>query len=300
MSPDDPRHGKRAGYIAGCRTACCQQPNQRWIKRYRLAASRNGGRTTVDSAPVIAHLRTLQQTMSLCAIAAAGNSSSSHISRLLRGDHPTLRAATATALLAVRADQPVDKHLVSALGARRRLQALAAKGYTFERLAPIVDYTRYNVRILANGDRDWITSAGDQRIRTAYNRLHMRAPVPANHHEQAGITKVKARAIANGWAPAFAWDTDTIDDPNAQPVVAPALAPDAADYIDHAAVLARINGDRTIDLNRAEQLELVHRMLAAQWGQKQIEAQTGINAARVLRGERHRQAATQLEQETAA
>jgi hypothetical protein len=300
MTPDDPRHGQRAGYIAGCRSVCCQQPNQRWIKRYRLAASRNGGRTTVDSAPVIAHLRTLRQTMSLGAIAAAGNSSTSHLSRLLRGDHPTLRVATATALLSVRADQPVDKHFVSALGARRRLQALAAIGYTFERLAPIVDYTRYNVRILANGDRDWISSAVDQRIRTAYNRLHMQPPVPANHHEQAGITKVKARAIAKGWAPAFAWDAETIDDPNTQPVVAPALAPDAADYIDHAAVLARIEGDRDVELNRAEQLELVHRMTAAEWGQKQIEARTGINAARVLREERARLGATRQDDEAAA
>src|SRR5690606_5530104 len=53
MTPDDPRHGTRAGYIAGCRLACCGDPHYRYQKRSRLRLMREGsqivsGATTLE------------------------------------------------------------------------------------------------------------------------------------------------------------------------------------------------------------------------------------------------------------
>lgn len=41
MSPDDPRHGRQSGYLAGCRADCCRHAHMVWMKRYRMSAPRS-------------------------------------------------------------------------------------------------------------------------------------------------------------------------------------------------------------------------------------------------------------------
>jgi hypothetical protein len=290
MNTDDPRHGTRAGYIAGCRDTCCSTANRRWIKQYRLAASRNGGRTTVPTEPVREHVRNLQRTMSLSAIGNAARVTSSQMVRLMRGDHPTMRAATATRLLAVRPDTKVGGHYISAVGSRRRLQALVAIGYSFERIEKhLGGYGRSNMRILAYENRPWITSDVALRIKAAFDELSMKLPDAPTRVHQGAITKARNRAKARGWVPPLAWDEDTIDDPNAKPagLTAPARV---SEDIDEAAVLRRMNGER-VHLTKYESAEVVRRLRAAGWSYLQIQTHAGLRTDRYVRTNTKQEAA---------
>ncbi|HEY3559629.1 MAG TPA: hypothetical protein VGL05_19305 [Kribbella sp.] len=282
MTPDDPRHGRRSGYLAGCRNTCCSEPNRRWTKQWRLQAARNGGRTTVPTEPIRQHVLQLQSSMSLSAIGKACGMNSSQMVRLVRGDHPRMWADTARRLLAVRPDMQVGGAYVSAVGSRRRVQALVAVGYGLERIEPYLSgYGRTNLRMLANGDRGWITSDVAQRIKAAYEELSMRQPAAPTRQHQAGITKSRNRARALGWVSPLAWDDDTIDDPNARPVGVITAAWDPAGC-DDARIERRINGDRTIRLHRGESVEVVRRMLADGHTQNEIRRLTGLKPERYM------------------
>lgn len=283
MTPDDPRHGERAGYLAGCKDDCCTVANRRWAKQWRLNASRNGGRTTVPTEPVRRHVLMLQQTMSLCSIGEASGTSSSQLSRLLQGAHPRMWASTASALLAVQPGAKVGGHYVAAVGARRRVQALATLGYTFEELERRLNgYARSNLRMLAYGKRDWITSDTVTRIQAVYDELWDRPATGDTRVQRGAITKTKRRAQALGWVSPLAWDDDTIDDPNARPTgvdidcVVVSVGPDEAK------IQRRMAGDKTAKTRGPENFEVVRRLLAAGHSRRWIAQHTGLKVERYL------------------
>jgi hypothetical protein len=285
MTPDDQRHGQRAGYLAGCRTACCSEPNSRWMKRYRLAAYRNDGRTNIDPAPVRAHIQRLQKHMTLSGIAATVGSSASHLRKIMAGTHPTMRPDLAARILAVSATTQIGTHWVAGIGAQRRIQALAAIGYSFERIATLSDGChKLNVRAIAYEERDWISSDYNESIKAVFDQLCMTPYAPRNGHERAGVTRIMKRATASGWAPPLAWDDETIDDPAAKPVGLTGRYI-VGDYIDEAAVLRRMAGDR-VTLTKDERIEVVRRLRAAQWTFGQIEEHTGLNVDRYIAREK--------------
>ena len=297
MSPDDPRHGTRAGYVAGCRSVECRDANRRWVKRYRLDASRNGGRTTVPIEAIRQHVLHLQQTMSLVAIGSASGTSSAQLSRLLQGAHTRMHAKTAAAILAVRPDANVGGHYVSSIGAQRRLQALVALGYSFEQLEPhFGGYGRANLRIVALGKRQWITSDTATKVKAVYDDLWKKPPVGANQQERGWVTRTKRRAAKLGWVGPLAWDDDTIDDPTTRPSGIITGDWDPAGY-DESRVERRMLGDRTVRLHRGESVEVVRRMLADGLAQNEIRRRTGLKPERYMGEIRAEQ---QLEQEVVA
>ena len=281
MTPDDPRHGKRSGYLAGCGNDCCRIANARWTKQYRHAASRNGGRTTVPAEPIRQHVLQLQKTMSLTSIGTASGTSSPQLSRLIRGQHTRMWRKTAAALLAVRPDSHVGGHYVLAVGAQRRIQALAALGYSFEHLDKhLGGYGRGNISHIAYGRRTWITSDIAVRVKAAFDELAMQLPPATTRSYRSGVTRTQNRAKALGWAPPLAWDDETIDDPSAKPVGLTGRYI-VGDYIDEAAVLRRMAGDM-VTLTRAERIEVVTRLRAAQWTYSRIEHHTGLKTDRYI------------------
>lgn len=58
MTPDDPRHGKYAGYNAGCRNDCCRSAAAAYQKR-RVHESRHGKPRSVDPTGVRRRIRAL-------------------------------------------------------------------------------------------------------------------------------------------------------------------------------------------------------------------------------------------------
>lgn len=48
IAPDDPRHGRSAGYVAGCRESCCRTAIADYARNLRTRQYLNGGPLTVD------------------------------------------------------------------------------------------------------------------------------------------------------------------------------------------------------------------------------------------------------------
>lgn len=298
MTPDDPRHGRRAGYLAGCRSTCCTIPNYRASKKYKLEAQRNGGRTTVDPAPVRAHIQHLQTRMSLNAVADIIGSSASHLRKIVDHAHPVMHRDLAERILAVTIDAPVGTHWVDATGSRRRIQALAAIGYSFERLATMTaGCGAFNLRQIAYGERSRVRFDNAREIHAVFDRITRegRPYTPRNHRDRTGAERMIRRANASGWVSALAWDEGSIDDPQARPVGLVTWDWDPAGY-DETRIERRINGDRTVRLHKGETAEVVRRLRAAGVSSRTILRDYGIKAERYTA----QISATQQEEEVAA
>jgi transcriptional regulator with XRE-family HTH domain len=93
---------------------------------------------------------------------------------------------------------------VPAIGTRRRLQALAAIGWTYEHLAERLGCKRSNVAQLAHKEMTWVRRDTALRVKALYDQLAM-TPGPSAASAR--------RAAAKGWLPPLAWDDDLIDLP---------------------------------------------------------------------------------------
>jgi len=130
------------------------------------------------------------------------------------GAAPTqrLRAADARAILAAGRpwrDMP-DRALVPAVGAQRRVQALACIGWPSTHIAERVGTTQSHMSGLAKRRR--ITASMARAIADVYDELAMR-PAPDGPYTR----KLRTYAKKHGWAPPLAWDDETIDDPKTKP-----------------------------------------------------------------------------------
>jgi hypothetical protein len=94
---------------------------------------------------------------------------------------------------------------VSALGSRRRVQALVALGWTIQQIAAEVGYANTaNIWKLMREDR-WIFQSTADKVALVYERLCMTRP------EGVAAHRSRLRAARRGWVPPLAWDD--IDDP---------------------------------------------------------------------------------------
>lgn len=98
---------------------------------------------------------------------------------------------------------PVEYDL-TAVGVRRRLEALAAIGYGQTDLAELLNLDRGHFVF-------WQLDVPPYRW-PAVARLFARLEMLPGGSETA-----REHAAAHGWAPPLAWDEETIDDPDAQP-----------------------------------------------------------------------------------
>lgn len=139
--------------------------------------------------------------------------------------------------------------LVPARGARRRLQALHARGWMAEDLAPEIGIPAVLLeRVLWQAT---VTPYAHATIAAAYEVLWNATPpcsALARQHEMA-------RAAANGWVPPMAWD-DIDTDPG------PQLPERDEEIVDEVAVDEAVHGHRP-RLNRAERLIALRRLHAA-------------------------------------
>ncbi len=101
------------------------------------------------------------------------------------------------------------KQRIPNVGTRRRLQALAVHGYTLEHLASELGVTV--TPVAAWIQKDYVAPESARRVAELFDRLQM-VPGPSQR-----ASKV---ALGKGWAPPFAWDEDSIDDPDASPAKA--------------------------------------------------------------------------------
>lgn len=218
----------------------------------------------VDAGQVQDHIQTLRgQGISYQQIARQAGFSVSHIRELAgtmrrSGKRPQIqrvRPDTASRILAIdpatvmrSAGSPID-----ATGTRRRLQALAAIGWSTPTLATELGRTPSSVKRTMTADRVLASTA--DLVRNLYEQLCLSLPPETTPEQAAAATTARVSAQADGWLPPLAWDD--IDRDEKVP-----HAPTCPRDIDQIAVDRAVSGDgiRLRDLTNAEQTEAI-RML---------------------------------------
>lgn len=266
---------KRCGH-AECREAW----NTYGRRRARLMAYGRWGEEWIDAAPVRDHVNTLRAAgmgPERIAEVAVGVSVGT-LNALLFGDaadglEPTkkIRRDRAEAILAVQAavDLFADGARIDATGTRRRLQALAARGWPTAYLAERLGrHVRHLPRMRA---AELVTARGARKVRDLYAELWDKVP-PAS----AESRRARALARRRGWVPPMAWDD--IDDPSESPKADMA----AADDVDPVAIERALGGDQ-VALNPAEVAEVVRLGTEQGMSASQIARLTGRSARSVQR-----------------
>jgi hypothetical protein len=224
----------RAGYRKGC-PACKTWAS--WYQRYRSSQIRDGvWEPMVDAEPVRAYVRGLLAAgMLLADIADVAGLTLGALTKIMYYRGCTkLTSTIANALLGVKFKES-ERYLIDPTGTRRRLEALAALGWTFGDLAQ-----RFGVDTTT--PRKWcvhplVARTTAERVKQLYRDLAA-TPGPSE--------RARRRAVRKGWAPPAAWDD--IDDPNAKPDLGGEPDPD---YVDEVKVQRALRGFRT-DLSDAE------------------------------------------------
>ena len=246
-----------------------REAKNRWARRRRRLIGYGQWQPFTDAAPAREHVLAIKATgMGLAGIAKHTGVSRGSLDHLLygSGDFPpaaVIRTENAEALLAYwpSLDDYENHNTIDGAGTRRRMQALAAAGWsshavhrhtggahkqTFERL-----YTC-----------DKVTARLARAVRDFYNEY------ASKKSEEYGIpawlaARTRAYAAKRDWAPAIAWDDDTIDDPAAEPSYGQTLnfherAQLRREEIEHLAwcghepeqILARLNNEVSISTVR--------------------------------------------------
>jgi lambda repressor-like predicted transcriptional regulator len=280
MTPDDPRHGEYRGYHQHLRDdekPCdpCDEAALKYRRRRQKMAVRGMPRRLPIGEKIHARLtHALDHGMSQDSIAEAIGVSPSCVWRYTKGPDMLVAARTWVKLNAFR-PQPV----LTTIGTIRRVQALHHLGYSCAAIAREAGCHKETLTEMLGG-RDVATHRLRKAIADAHNRLWA-TPCP----DSPRVTmRAKNRAIRAKWAPTQAWDDETIDDPAAKPVGLTGRYI-VGDYIDEAAVLRRMAGDR-VTLTKEERIEVVRRLRAAQWTFGQIEEHTGLNVDRYIAREK--------------
>lgn len=113
---------------------------------------------------------------------------------------------------------------VSAVGPRRRLQALRRLGWTIAQLAELTRLHPHTIRAVSNHRNRTVTPPTAAAVHRAYEDCWDRPPPTRRAEEVRAVEQARLHAIEMGWAPAMAWDN--IDDPDEAPQgVRPLLDP---------------------------------------------------------------------------
>lgn len=226
------------GHPTGCLCPSCGHHRElrRASNRRARERRRRGESCYGDYDAVAAHLRALVDAgCALRWIADAAGVRPETVSDLFHGRRRRVYAETAAALLPVRPRRAAraaarrDHALIPALGTVRRLRALAAKGHPLYRVAERTGVAYSHARLLARGKQPLVTTPVARAIAKVYDELW---------NVDGHSARTRNRARAKGWVPPLAWDDDTIDNPQAEPLPyarrtrnrrGPGLAVDAAE-----------------------------------------------------------------------
>lgn len=301
------QHGERATYVLDkCRCMPCTEANrEKANERYRLKAYGRYNKY-VSAEFVRDHLRELgEYGIGLKRVAKLSGVSTGTLSKIMFGVYapvegefrgrcgkgervrePSRRVLRSTAekLYAVEAIPanlgPGQADHERTATARLHLRALVALGWSQSKLAKRLDILpsnfgpmigtstaggpnrREGLRVLSRSTVD--------KIEALYAELSMTLPPETNHRDRIAASRARNYAKAHGWLPPLA-----IEDVAGAEV--------SEDYVDEAAVLRRMDGDKSVRLTRQERMELVARLHAQGLNDSQIQRQTGVHADQVKR-----------------
>lgn len=117
------------------------------------------------------------------------------------------------------ADQPDDCTEPSAIGARRRLRALAVRSWSPQAIERATGLPSLVTEAVI-GSRRGISRVNPALARTvsaAYDQLWDRDPPTETAAQREAAEMTRAHAVSRGWAPPLAWDDYQIDRDDGQP-----------------------------------------------------------------------------------
>lgn len=220
----DRDHGYARYKLDNCRCYVCGYANHTYCQARERAIAYGTWQPYVDAEPARQHVRNLQACgLGTRRIAELAGIERKRITDLVngrteRGRHyqTKIRPDTAAKLLAIEPtlDNLGSATVIDGTGTRRRIQALIAAGWPQAHLATRLGMTGGNFGRILKDPRVTVRTA--RAVRALYDQLWRANPL---EHGAApcGITRAKRYAADRNWAPAGAWDDDTIDDPAAQP-----------------------------------------------------------------------------------
>ncbi|MFH8867103.1 hypothetical protein [Streptomyces griseus] len=196
----------------------------RWARRRRRLIGYGQWKPFVEAEPVRQHVLNIrdQAGMSFRNLSAATGVSNGTLEHLIYGvtGYPParqIRSESAAALLGYwpTLDDYADLAVIDATGTRRRMQALAALGWSAPAVHQRIDFV--TARAIANlKAREQVTARLARAVRDFYRQV---CGSPAEKHgvPTAAAKQARTGAARNRWPGPSAWDDDTIDDPDAKP-----------------------------------------------------------------------------------
>lgn len=203
--------GKKCGATARCKCKAIRGKRGMCSRHYEIWLSAN---RAVPREIVLAHLDRLRDagfgTRHIADLAGVGFTT---VGNIRRGTSQKCFAPIARAILAVNPDQDRPARL-NPVGTIRRVQALAAHGYTGDQIAAAIGVRQPNLWKYQRGIASWVFRDTHDRIDAAFRTLSVQ-PQPTG----TSAKRARANAARHGWLPPLAWDLETIDDPAARPLV---------------------------------------------------------------------------------
>jgi hypothetical protein len=228
-------HGYARYKLDGCRCYTCGFANATYYEARERAIMYGTWQPFTDAAPVREHLLRLRDCdMGLRRVAAVARVDRKRLQAILtgrpeRGTPPQekVRPALAAAVLAVEPtlDNLGGSTVIAAIGTRRRLQALVARGWPQAQLASRLGWTDANFSDLLRREHVIVRTA--RAVRALYAQLWDQDPRQHGVTNQAYSRALNA-ARCSDWSPPAAWDDETLDLPGAKPRGADVVSPFAA------------------------------------------------------------------------
>ncbi|MBC9927218.1 hypothetical protein [Leucobacter sp. cx-169] len=187
-----------------------------------------------------------------------------------------VREALARRILAIPASVELagDIDRVESRGAKRRLQALVARGWSSPLLAARLGMANANLHSL-------MVSPPERRIRPAlhfavaalYSELWNQNPPAASSAEQSARTRAINSAVKHGWVPPLAWDDIDIDPAPPEPETGPA-------EVDHVVFDLALAG-QPVTVAVSERASLIYALSDAKRSRSEVAAVLGMTTAAV-------------------
>ena len=193
-------------------------PEERERDRARYRDNQLGIKHTVSPDAAVRRIRIWRQKGILWRIMSDRTGiSMAQLQNIESGMRGYIRVGTHSKIMSARfTSQDVSKF--SGLGVRRRLQALAAVGYTTVTLAEITnrDHTYIHAIMTGKNARNFVNRPVGLAVHQAYEKYASIDPRTLGQSERA-TTYAKNIAVKHSWGAPKDWDDDTIDDPDAWP-----------------------------------------------------------------------------------
>lgn len=187
-----------------------------------------------------------------------------------------VKRETAEAILAVKPDiaNLAGGARIPARGTHRRVQALAAIGWSQSKIADRLGMERSNFGLLLL--RDHCTVRVHRAVAALYEDLWNTPPVHDDHRSKISYSRSLRHAKERRWLPPLAWDDIDND-------VEPPLAEDEVDgAVDEMAVELACMGER-VRISPPERREAVARLVAVKLSDHDIAERLHVNVRTALR-----------------